>query len=194
MYPGMPGPRGESTQVVGAILSPGTGRPLAQRAGASHGGSVTPVLVLLSTLVASSTVWLAPVAPLVVERPFTAPSGTYSPGHRGVDLAAAPGTAVRAPAPGVVRVAGRVAGKDVVSIEHPHRILGSTGWRTTYEGVRPTVEVGERVDRGDRIGTIAGSGGHAFGLHWGLKLGRTYANPLLLLRRAIVLKPLTGGP
>jgi murein DD-endopeptidase MepM/ murein hydrolase activator NlpD len=152
---------------------------------------VTPILAALATLVLSSITWIAPVAPLVVERPFSSPSGPYSPGHRGVDLAATPGTAVRAPAPGIVRVAGRVAGKDIVSIEHPHRILGRTGWRTTYEGVRATVQVGDRVDQGDRIGSVAGSGGHTDGLHWGLKLGKSYADPLLLLRHAVILKPLS---
>ena len=153
---------------------------------------MTTILAALATLVLSSITWIAPVAPLVVERPFTAPSGPYSPGHRGVDLAAALGTSVRAPAPGIVRVAGRVAGKDVVSIEHPHRILGRTGWRTTYEGVRATVQVGDRVDQGDRIGSVTGSGGHTGGVHWGLKLGRSYADPLLLLRRTAILKPLSA--
>ena len=135
--------------------------------------------------------WASPVSPLVVERPFAAPSGQYSPGHRGVDLAAPPGTPVRAPAPGVVRFAGRVAGKLVVSIEHPHRILGRTGWRTTYEGIVAIVDVGERVERGDLLGVAAGPGrGHTDGIHWGLRNARTYADPLMLLRRPIVLKPL----
>ena len=150
---------------------------------------MTTVLAALAALALSSASWTAPLVPLVIERPFVAPSGPYSPGHRGVDLAAAPGDRVRAPAHGVVRVAGRVAGKDVVSIEHPHRILGRVGWRTTYEGVMATVTVGTRVERGDIIGLATGAG-HTEGVHWGLKLGRMYADPLLLLRRPVVLKPL----
>lgn len=156
--------------------------------------------VLASLLLLTAT-WLAPVTPLVIERPFTAPAGPYSPGHRGVDLELTPGAAVRAPAHGIVRVAGRVAGKYVVSIEHPHRILGRVGWRTTYDGVLAAVEPGTHVKRGDVIGTAVGSivgDAHTHGLHWGLKRGRTYADPLLLLRRTVVLKPLgrprTGPP
>jgi murein DD-endopeptidase MepM/ murein hydrolase activator NlpD len=153
---------------------------------------MTPVLAAMAALALSWLTWSAPLAPLVVERPFAAPSGPYSPGHRGVDLVAAPGASIWAPAHGIVRVAGRVAGKHVVSIEHPHRILGRTGWRTTYEGVVAIVDVGARVERGDIIGRAIGNG-HSDGIHWGLKLGRMYADPLLLLRRPVVLKPL-GAP
>ena len=133
--------------------------------------------------------WQSPLHPLIVERPFLAPSGPYSPGHRGVDLAASPGAIVRAPAPGVVRVAGRVALKAIISIEHPHMILGRAGWRTTYEGVLAGVAVGDRVRTGDPIGVVR-LHAHSGGIHWGLKHGRVYADPLLLLRRPVVLKPL----
>lgn len=133
--------------------------------------------------------WRPPVTPVVVERPFAAPTGPYAPGHRGVDLRADPGSIVRAPAPGVVRVAGPVAGKAVVSIEHPHRILGRVGWRTTYEGVVARVDVGDRVDAGDPLGVVIAHE-HTPGVHWGLKNGRVYADPMLLLRRAVILKPL----
>ena len=139
--------------------------------------------------------WLAPMTPLIVERPFSAPAGPYSPGHRGIDLWAERGAIVRAPAPGVVRVAGRVAGKDVVSIEHADVILGRTGWRSTYEGVTADVRVGDRVARGSRLGTALGrraGDAHTQGVHWGVKHGRTYIDPLRLLQRRIVLKPLGG--
>ena len=135
--------------------------------------------------------WQPPVAPLVVERPFLAPPGPYSPGHRGVDLAAEAGAIVRAPAPGVVRVAGRIAGKAVVSLEHPQVILGRPGWRTTYEGVLAGVDVGDVVRAGDPLGVVGGRT-HARGIHWGLKNGRVYADPLLMLRRPIVLKPVAN--
>ncbi len=155
-----------------------------------------PLLLALATTapVAPTTPdgpWQPPVTPIVVERPFAAPAGPYSPGHRGVDLRADPGSTVRAPAPGVVRVAGRVAGKAVVSVEHPHRILGRTGWRTTYEGVLAVVDVGDAVGTGDPVG-VAITHAHSRGFHWGLKNGRAYADPMLLLRRAVILKPLDG--
>ena len=135
--------------------------------------------------------WQPPVTPIVVERPYAAPAGPYAPGHRGVDLRADAGSIVRAPAPGVVRVAGGVAGKAVVSIDHPHRILGRTGWRTTYEGVLAGVEVGDAVDAGDPLGVVIAHA-HTRGFHWGLKSGRVYADPMLLLRRTVILKPLGG--
>lgn len=135
--------------------------------------------------------WQPPVTPIVVERPYAAPAGPYAPGHRGVDLRADAGSVVRAPAAGVVRVAGRVAGKAVVSIDHPHRILGRTGWRTTYEGVLAGVEVGDAVGAGDPLGVVIAHE-HARGFHWGLKNGRAYADPMLLLRRTVILKPLGG--
>lgn len=158
----------------------------------------TLALPLLLTLAAAAPLvpssghapWQPPVAPVVVERPFVAPMGPYAPGHRGVDLRADPGAVVRAPAPGVVRTAGRVAGKAVVSIEHPHRILGSTGWRTTYEGVLASVDVGDAVRTGDPLGVVIAHD-HGHGVHWGLKNSRAYADPMLLLRRSVVLKPLS---
>lgn len=153
-------------------------------------GVGAPLSAAVSPL-APGGAWRPPVTPLVVERPFLAPAGPYAPGHRGVDLQAGPGTVVRAPARGLVVVAGRVAGKAVVSIEHPHQILGHTGWRTTYEGVRASVTMGERVQPGDPIGTVIVHA-HAGGIHWGLKRDRVYADPLLLLRRPVVLKPLGG--
>jgi murein DD-endopeptidase MepM/ murein hydrolase activator NlpD len=106
-----------------------------------------------------------------------------------VDLTAAPGTVVRAPASGTVRFAGRVAGKAVVSVEHAHRILGRTGWRTTYEGVQPSVKAGDRIRTGEPLGVVIRDD-HSAGIHWGLKNGRVYADPLLMLRRPVVLKPL----
>lgn len=151
--------------------------------------SLAPALAPVLGMPSASVPWRPPVTPLVVERPFSAPPGPYAPGHRGVDLAAEPGSLIRAPSLGVVRVAGVVAGKAVVSIEHPHRILGRVGWRTTYEGVRASVAVGDPVRAGDPIGVVVGHD-RGRGIHWGLKHGRTYADPLMLLRRPVVLKPL----
>jgi murein DD-endopeptidase MepM/ murein hydrolase activator NlpD len=138
------------------------------------------VLALLLVLLAPSTavaepaaprptLWAAPLAePLRVTRPFDAPPSTYGPGHRGVDLAGVPGEPVRAAGYGVVVFAGMVAGRPVVSIDHPG------GLRTTYEPVTPSVGAGQPVARGSPIGTLAA--GHArcpvaACLHWGLRRG-----------------------
>jgi murein DD-endopeptidase MepM/ murein hydrolase activator NlpD len=128
---------------------------------------------------ATGALWTAPLAVLVVVQPFEAPARAYGPGHRGADLLGAPGAPVLAAANGVVAFAGMVAGRPVVSIDH------ADGLRTTYEPVDPSVGAGQAVARGSPIGTLLG--GHAgcpagACLHWGLRRGETYLDPLLLLR------------
>ena len=129
--------------------------------------------------------WHPPVdGALQVTRPFDAPASPWAAGHRGVDLAAAPGTPVRAAGDGVVLFAGLVAGRPVVSVAH------ADGLRTTYEPVAPAVRAGQRVTAGTVLGALLP--GHAgcpaaACLHWGLVRGQgrgeTYLDPLLLLRR-----------
>ena len=116
---------------------------------------------------------------LEVTRPFDAPAERWGAGHRGVDLAAAPGTPVRSAGEGVVLFAGLVAGRPVVSVAH------AGGVRTTYEPVTPVVRAGQRVTAGSVLGTLLpGHAGCPTGtcLHWGLLRGQTYLDPLLLLR------------
>jgi murein DD-endopeptidase MepM/ murein hydrolase activator NlpD len=125
-----------------------------------------------------AALWTAPVAGEVV-RAFDPPPTPYGPGHRGVDLAEAPGAAVRAAGDGVVVFAGTVAGRPVVSVDH------AGGLRTTYEPVDPAVAAGQPVARGSPLGAlVAGHAGCpvAACLHWGLRRGETYLDPLSLLR------------
>jgi murein DD-endopeptidase MepM/ murein hydrolase activator NlpD len=120
--------------------------------------------------------WPVGLRPRVL-RGWLPPATPYGPGHRGVDLSAAPGTPVRAVAAGRVSFAGRVAGKGVVSVD----LAG--GLRTTYEPVRATVPKGAEVTPGQFIGTVEPAGSHCTApcLHWGLRRGETYVNPLTLL-------------
>jgi len=95
-----------------------------------------------------------------------------------VDLVAAVGTTVLAAGPGVVVFAGQVAGRPVVSVDH------AGGLRTTYEPVTPVVAAGQPVARGTPLGTLLT--GHApcpgeACLHWGLRRGEVYLDPLTLL-------------
>jgi murein DD-endopeptidase MepM/ murein hydrolase activator NlpD len=79
----------------------------------------------------------------------------------------------------VVVFAGMIAGRPVVSLGH------AGGLRTTYEPVMPSVAAGQSVARGSPIGILrAGHPGcpEAACLHWGLRRGETYLDPLLLLR------------
>jgi hypothetical protein len=114
-----------------------------------------------------------------VIRPFEPPAGPYGPGHRGVDLDAAPGTPVRAAERGRVRHAGPVAGTVWVSIDH------EDGIRTTYGPLTALrVSAGDDVDRGRIIGLLAeGHHGDADvdrGLHLGARRGDVYLDPMRL--------------
>ncbi|MBM7805469.1 murein DD-endopeptidase MepM/ murein hydrolase activator NlpD [Geodermatophilus bullaregiensis] len=130
--------------------------------------------------VAGTAAWTSPLGdPPAVTRPFQPPASPYGPGHRGADLAGAPGTVVRAAGDGVVAFAGMVAGRPVVSVDH------ADGLRTTYEPVAPVVAAGQGVARGSPLGTVlAGHEGcpAAACLHWGLRRAETYLDPLALLR------------
>jgi murein DD-endopeptidase MepM/ murein hydrolase activator NlpD len=129
-----------------------------------------------------------------VTRVFDAPSPNWHRGHRGVDLAGAPGQPVYAAAAGTVVFAGELAGRPLVSIAHPG------GLRTSYEPVRPSVRVGQLVDAGAAVGDLlAGHAGCAAAacLHWGAMWGPAsradYVDPLgLLASTPIRLKPLHG--
>jgi murein DD-endopeptidase MepM/ murein hydrolase activator NlpD len=120
--------------------------------------------------------WPLPGSPTVV-RPFDPPDTRYGPGHRGVDLGGVPGEPVLAAGAGVVVFAGMVAGVAVVSIDHPN------GLRTTYEPASTTVAAGDPVARGQPIGVL--QAGHpgctvAACLHWGVRRGGEYLDPLRL--------------
>ncbi len=133
--------------------------------------------IVSPTSVGDAYSWPLDGTPLVTLR-FEPPPQPWQAGHRGVDLAGAPGTVVRAAGPGVVHFAGSLAGRGVVSIQH------SSGFRTTYEPIQPIVATGDRVRTGDVIGRL--TAGHrecpvAACLHWGLRLGATYLDPLSLL-------------
>jgi hypothetical protein len=113
-----------------------------------------------------------------VTRPFEPPEHPYGPGHRGVDLRGSPGQPVLAAGDGTVAFAGLVAGRPVVSVDHPN------GLRTTYEPVAAAVTIGQQVHRGDVLGSLdAGHPGcaEAACLHWGVRRGEEYLDPLRLL-------------
>jgi murein DD-endopeptidase MepM/ murein hydrolase activator NlpD len=127
----------------------------------------------------------------VVTRPFEPPPHPFAAGHRGVDLRGTPWSPVLAAGDGVVVFAGWVAGRPVVSIDH------ADGLRTTYEPVEPSVRAGQQVARGSPVGTLAV--GHAgcpvqACLHWGLRRGETYLDPMALLRPTRVRLLPSRGP
>jgi murein DD-endopeptidase MepM/ murein hydrolase activator NlpD len=144
------------------------------------------LLLLLALLQPPAPVRPAPVGgfswplggPHPVLRPFVAPTVVWGPGHRGVDLGGLPGDPVFAVADGTVVFAGFLVDRGLVSIDH------AGGLRSTYEPVEPAVAAGDRVRRGSVIGhLLAGHPGcpAAACLHWGVRRGEEYLDPLVLV-------------
>ncbi|WP_263732545.1 M23 family metallopeptidase [Cellulomonas sp. SG140] len=110
--------------------------------------------------------------------PFRAPAQRWSAGHRGVDLWLRDGLPVLAPAAGTVTFAGTVVDRGVVSVLH------ADGRRSSVEPVVAAVVVGQQVGAGDVLGTLDGSGGHCAPrtcVHWGLRDGERYLDPMTML-------------
>jgi murein DD-endopeptidase MepM/ murein hydrolase activator NlpD len=141
---------------------------------------VTTTVVLLALLATGAAaaadpppVYIPPVdAP--ISDPFRAPPTPYGAGNRGLEYTTVPGTPVRASGAGTVVFAGSVAGSLHVTLSH------ADGLRTSYSFLA-TVEVvtGQRLRQGDRLGTTGAR------LHFGVRSGETYLDPMLLF---------AGGP
>ena len=122
--------------------------------------------------------WLRPVSGAVA-RPFVEPRSRYGAGHRGADFVAPPGTPVRAANAGEVSFAGSVAGSLHVVVAHPGGLRTSSSFLATV-----AVRRGQRVARGDVVGTAGGgTGDHAGVLHFGLRVGDRYVDPMAPVRR-----------
>ncbi|WP_461030175.1 murein hydrolase activator EnvC family protein, partial [Streptomyces sparsus] len=138
--------------------------------------------------------WPVPDPHLV--RPFDPPAAPWSAGHRGVDLAVEAGAPVRATAAGRVSYAGVIAGRGVVAVAIDG--TGDPPLRVTYEPVRATVDTGQRVRAGQTIGVLQAEPSHcapASCLHWGLRRGTAYLDPLTLSAASpSVLLPVAGVP
>lgn len=123
-----------------------------------------------------------------VVRGFDPPDQPWLPGHRGVDLAAAVGSPVRAVAAGRVTMAGKVVDRGVVVVTLPD------GRRLTHEPVEPAVRVGQWVAVGQVLGTVAGGHCPTGCLHWGLRRGQEYLDPLRAVPAGVRLLPTSRLP
>lgn len=117
--------------------------------------------------------------------PYRAPAHEYGAGHRGIDIPAALGVVVYAPADGIVAFRGRVVDRVLLTIRHPDGLV------TTFEPLLSDLDAGDRVSAGQEIGVVD-VGGHASpgSLHLGVRSSGAYINPLLLfgeVPRAILL-------
>ena len=128
--------------------------------------------MLLINLAIAAVCVSAPVDGPVVA-PY-APVGQYG-GHWGIDFAAEPGTAVRAPATGVVTFAGSVAGMRTVTVEAAPGLKVSVSYLATVE-----VATGSRVSRGQRIGTSGVPHGSP-GVHMSVRVDNGYVDPARFL-------------
>src|SRR5690606_26010810 len=134
---------------------------------------------------AREELWLPPAGhPMRVVAAYSLPNGPYNAGHRGIDIAAPPGTAVRAPASGGVSFVGTVVDRPLISIRIDERTLLS------LEPLTSELVEGAAVVRGQTIGAVA-TGGHCGSecLHLGVRFDDEYVNPLRFLRERPVLLP-----
>ncbi|MFD7309842.1 murein hydrolase activator EnvC family protein [Promicromonospora sp. NPDC059942] len=183
----------------------GAAGPGAADDGAADGGAADSGAGAGADARAAGTGYVPPVAgvdpPAGVERLFDPPAEEWGAGHRGVDLAAAAGARVLSPGPGVVTFAGQVARRGVVVVTHPD------GLRSSLEPVAASVPVGTAVAAGTAVGVVEagadepGAGATDPGttqnhcaprscVHWGVRRGERYIDPLSLLDRPpIVLLP-----
>jgi murein DD-endopeptidase MepM/ murein hydrolase activator NlpD len=134
-------------------------------------------LTLLSLIVVppAEAAWRWPLRG-EVRRPFAVTAARpYDAGqHRGVDLAARPGSVVRSACAGRVRFAGRIARSGVVSVRCGALVA-------TYLELGAVHAVrGRRIGAGARLGAV----GPAAHLHLGAREARSgrYVDPLILLR------------
>lgn len=140
--------------------------------------SAAPVMAVAPD--ASGSAYRPPVGGAVL-RLFDPPAVPWGRGHRGVDLAAPDGE-VRSPGPGVVSFSGVVAGRGVVTVLHPD------GLRSSLEPVDGAPQAGTPVEAGEPIGTLGATAHCRAGpcVHWGVRRGETYLDPLGLLGDATV--------
>ncbi|MEN1727293.1 MAG: M23 family metallopeptidase [Pseudomonadota bacterium] len=99
--------------------------------------------------------------------------------HWGIDIAAPTGTPVLAPAGGIITLAedDLYYSGGTLFIDHGHGLVSAFLHMETL-----TVEVGQRVEQGEEVGTI-GATGRATGPHldWRINVGSTRVDPGLLV-------------
>lgn len=142
---------------------------------------IVPLIVLVTTLglawaapARAAGLWTWPVTGPIL-RAFDPPDDPYGSGHRGIDIGVAVGTAIRAPAAGVVSFAGKVGGQLFLTIAHVGALQSTASWLTDV-----LVRKGDAVKAGQ---LVAHTGwGHAAEplpqLHFSVRLDGVYVDPL----------------
>jgi murein DD-endopeptidase MepM/ murein hydrolase activator NlpD len=136
-------------------------------------------LAVVSTPVPASAEpdWGWPVVGPVI-RAFDPPSDPYGAGHRGIDIAAAIGTPVLAPAAGTVTFAGKVGGQLFVTLDHGGGLVSTYSWvSAALVHKNDVVAAGAAV----ALSGLGHPGSVVAHLHFGVKLDGAYVDPLGLL-------------
>ncbi|VXC64154.1 Membrane proteins related to metalloendopeptidases [Arthrobacter sp. 9AX] len=178
LLPASVAPAGEVpalNRVQSGIASPGT----------------TPSAAVPAALVAAPS-WQWPLTPRPeVLRDFDPPPKPWLSGHRGVDLgAASDGVQVTSPASGTVSFVGVVVDRPVITIDH------GNGLRSSFEPVDSTLAAGTVVAAGQPLGILLPGHCTAACVHWGVRRGEEYINPLQFVTdlRPSILLPLAAPP
>jgi len=141
---------------------------------------VIPLLLGLALVAAGAIpspaagLWTWPVTGPIL-RAFDPPDNPYGAGHRGIDVGTSVGTAIRAPAAGVVSFAGKVGGQLFLTIAHGGALQSTASWLTDV-----LVHKGDTVAAGQ---VVAHTGwGHTADpvphLHFSVRLDGAYVDPL----------------
>lgn len=128
--------------------------------------------------------WLWPVPTNhSLSTPYRAPASPYGPGHRGIDILVAEGTAIVSPASGTLAVAQWVVDRDVVTL----RV--DSDWLISFDGATGDVPVGSAVSGGQTLAHVAPTP-HCSCVHVGVRFRGDYVNPMLIwgeVPRAVLL-------
>jgi murein DD-endopeptidase MepM/ murein hydrolase activator NlpD len=126
--------------------------------------------------------WPWPIVGPVIQG-FDPPENPFGSGHRGIDIAASVGTAVRAPAAGVVTFAGPVGGRLFLTLDHGAGLESTYSWLDSFAVRRGDVVVEGQVIARSGAGHAGTSVPH---LHLGVKLDDAYVDPMTYLRPVAV--------
>lgn len=114
--------------------------------------------------------------PILVLKPFQQAAHPWLGGHTGIDIFVPDGSLLLAPGYGRIWFAGKVAGREVITLE-------VEGMLISFDAATTTLNTGEVVAKGQIFGI---SVDHHCGnncLHLGLRVSGNYLNPLLLFQR-----------
>lgn len=110
-----------------------------------------------------------------IEKPFQMFEYPWMGGHTGIDVKAFEGELIRSPSVGKVWFAGKVAGREVLTLEIDNFLL-------SFDSASALVSTGEVVVAGQIVAKVTTNHCGSECMHIGLRVSGQYMNPLLLFR------------